>query len=79
MQKPVYLLHKGGKAVHETNRIKFENKPDSITLKCKSAEPTDAGKYNLTLTNEKGSDNVTMNVIVVGKQMCYIHAVLCYR
>lgn len=57
--------------VQENNRIKFEIKPDSITLRCKSAELKDAGKYALTLTNEKGSDSIAMNVIVVGKRECH--------
>ncbi|CAG5133824.1 unnamed protein product, partial [Candidula unifasciata] len=55
----------GGLPVQENSRIKFEIKPDSITLKCKSAELKDAGKYSLILTNEKGSDSIAMNVIVV--------------
>lgn len=61
------LSWKGGLAVHETDRVKFEIKPDSITLKCKSAELKDAGKYSLTLTNEKGTDSISLNVAIVGK------------
>lgn len=53
--------------IHENSRVKFEIRPDTITLKCRSAELKDAGKYSLTLTNEKGSDSIAVNVIVVGK------------
>ncbi|XP_059156398.1 twitchin-like isoform X4 [Physella acuta] len=62
---PTVTWSQGGMPVHENDRIKFEIKPDSITLRCKKAELKDAGKYSLTLSNEKGSDNIAMNVIVV--------------
>jgi len=51
----------------EDSRVKFDNTPMEIKLINKSAKKSDAGKYNLTMQNEKGYDNLTVNVIVVGK------------
>ncbi|CAL1540886.1 unnamed protein product, partial [Lymnaea stagnalis] len=62
---PTISWSHGGLPLSEDSRIKFEIKPDLITLRCKSAELKDAGKYTLTLSNEKGSDNVSLNVLVV--------------
>ncbi|XP_055900297.1 twitchin-like isoform X6 [Biomphalaria glabrata] len=62
---PTVSWSQGGSPVLENNRIKFDIKPDMITLRCSKAELKDAGKYTLNLTNEKGSDSISMNVLVV--------------
>ncbi|KAK3703484.1 hypothetical protein RRG08_024788 [Elysia crispata] len=62
---PTVSWMQGGVPVHENSRIKIDVQPDMITLVCKSAELKDTGKYTLGLSNEKGSDSVTMGVQVV--------------
>ena len=47
--------------------MSFENTPNEIKLINKAAEKSDAGKYNVVLSNEKGTDTATINVNVVGK------------
>ncbi|RUS77262.1 hypothetical protein EGW08_014976, partial [Elysia chlorotica] len=62
---PTVSWMQGGMPVHENSRVKIDVQPDMITLVCKAAELKDSGKYTLGLSNEKGSDSVTMGVQVV--------------
>ncbi|XP_041366543.1 twitchin-like isoform X3 [Gigantopelta aegis] len=62
---PTVAWSQGGLTVPETERVKFENTPTNIILQNKKAERSDAGKYSVLLTNEKGTDSATVNVIVV--------------
>ena len=59
-------MFQGGLTVPETERVKFDNTTTNIILMNKKAERNDAGKYSVLLTNEKGTDSATVNVIVVG-------------
>ena len=60
------FMFQGGLTVPETERVKFDNTTTNIILMNKKAERNDAGKYSVLLTNEKGTDSATVNVIVVG-------------
>ena len=74
-----YLSYQDGKEVYQDDRVTFEITTEEITLVCKSAKMTDMGRYNLTLTNDMGSDSVPLNVIVVGKfgkVYCFICSLL---
>ncbi|XP_071104533.1 twitchin-like isoform X3 [Haliotis cracherodii] len=61
---PTAAWTQGGLTVHETDRIKFRNDPTEILLLNKKAEKGDTGKYTVLLTNEKGSDSISLNVTV---------------
>jgi hypothetical protein len=56
----------GGLTVHPTDRIKMDVFPDKAVLHCKKAEKGDAGKYLLTLHNDKGMDTTTVGVVIYG-------------
>ena len=49
------------------DRIQVEVLDDEVVLTCKSAKKEDAGKYQVTLKNNKGSDSVNVNVAVLGE------------
>ena len=40
---------------------------DEVVLTCKAAEKGDAGRYQVTLKNAKGSDSVNVNVNILGR------------
>ena len=56
----------GGLTVHPTERFKIDTQADQAVLICKRAEKSDAGKYSVTLQNDKGQDSTSINVIVFG-------------
>ncbi|XP_071120619.1 twitchin-like isoform X18 [Mytilus edulis] len=57
----------GTRDLFEGDRIKFENTPNELKLLNKKATKEDAGRYTLTMKNEKGQDTIALNVIVVDK------------
>ncbi|KAL8579176.1 hypothetical protein ACOMHN_010760 [Nucella lapillus] len=61
---PSATWNQGGLTVHPTDRVKVDTKSDQALLVVKRAEKTDAGKYTLTLSNDKGQDSTFVNVIV---------------
>lgn len=61
------LTFKGTRDIFEGDRIQFENTPNELKLLNKKANKDDAGRYTLTMKNEKGQDTIALNVIVVGK------------
>ncbi|KAK3103159.1 hypothetical protein FSP39_016894 [Pinctada imbricata] len=62
---PSTKWEQGTKPVDEGGRIKFENTPTELKLINKKAELGDAGRYTLTMENEKGKDTCSINVKVV--------------
>ena len=60
-------LHQDGRKIGEDNRMKIKEEPDYVTLLCSKAEKSDTGPYKITLSNEAGSDTVTVDVMVVCK------------
>ena len=63
----VISLHQDGRKIGEDNRMKIKEEPDYVTLLCSKAEKSDTGPYKITLSNEAGSDTVTVDVMVVCK------------
>lgn len=61
------FIFKGTRDIFEGDRIKFENSPNELKLLNKKASKDDAGRYTLTMKNEKGQDTISLNVVVVGK------------
>jgi hypothetical protein len=61
------LTFKGTRDIFEGDRIQFENTPNELKFLNKKANKDDAGRYTLTMKNEKGQDTIALNVIVVGK------------
>ncbi|XP_052825204.1 twitchin isoform X2 [Octopus bimaculoides] len=57
----------GKASVADDPRVKINSSPDQIVMVNRKAEMTDAGKYNITLSNEKGFDTVSVNVTIVDK------------
>ena len=62
----------GGLTVHPTDRFKMDTLDDQAVLICKRAEKSDAGKYSVTLQNEKGQDSTSVNVVVFGTSAFWV-------
>ncbi|KAL8565325.1 hypothetical protein ACOMHN_029021 [Nucella lapillus] len=61
---PTATWAQGGLTVQPSERFTMEVQSDKALLVCKKAEKTDSGRYTLTLHNDKGQDNATVNVTV---------------
>jgi len=65
------FIFKGTRDIFEGDRIQFENTPNELKFLNKKANKDDAGRYTLTMKNEKGQDTISLNVVVVGKNILY--------
>ncbi|XP_023931299.1 twitchin isoform X3 [Lingula anatina] len=62
---PTPTVTAGGNKIIPGDRWNFVKEPDRIILECKEAEKIDNARFNITLTNEMGSDTASCNVTVV--------------
>ena len=56
----------GGKEVTDTDRLTIENVPHNTKLKIVDGRRGDSGKYRIVATNEHGSDEEVVELVVLG-------------
>jgi len=57
----------GGQVLRDVRRVRVETIYNLTTLVISRAERSDAGTYTLSLENQLGTSNLTVQVIVLGK------------
>ncbi|XP_072021853.1 twitchin-like isoform X7 [Amphiura filiformis] len=64
---PTAYWYKDNKEIRPSERLKPTTEEEKTVLDCKKAERGDTGPYKVTLENNQGTDNCSLNVIVLDR------------